>query len=51
VVSTDEFRARQTIEFDGPANEPTPPDIVTKCGQQQHNAIKPQLSTSVVSSQ
>jgi ribokinase len=43
VASTDEFRTRQTIEFDGAANEPARSDLVTKHGQQQHNAIKAQL--------
>jgi hypothetical protein len=41
VASTDEFRAHQTIEFDGAANEPAWPDLVNKCGQRQDNAIKP----------
>jgi hypothetical protein len=29
-----------TVEFDGPANDPVPQDMVTDFGQQQDNAIK-----------
>jgi len=29
-----------TVEFDGPANDPVPPDMVIEIGQAQDTAIK-----------
>ena len=40
VLSFTEGNVATTIEFDGPPNDPAPPDFVTEMGQKQDTAIK-----------
>lgn len=40
VLSFTEGNVATTIEFDGPPNDPAPPDFVTELGQKQDTAIK-----------
>jgi hypothetical protein len=40
VLSFTEGNVATTIEFDGPSNDPAPPDFVTELGQKQDTAIK-----------
>ena len=43
VLTFTERNTATEIEFDGPANDPAPNDLVTQYGQQQDSAIKTQL--------
>jgi hypothetical protein len=40
VLSFTEGNVATTIEFDGPANDPVPPDFATELGQKQDTAIR-----------
>ena len=40
VATTTEGNVATTIEFDGPANDPVPPDFATELGQKQDTAIR-----------